>query len=102
MRTTQARYPLAFWKALDMNPLPMAWADVFTGLKQGVVDGTGQTENNVRLRLADFCQYYTHTRHMVGLFFFVVNDKWWNKLDADIRDILHAVDDGFLPVRQME
>ena len=91
MRTTQARYPLAFWKALGMNPLPMAWADVFPGLKQGVVDGTDQTENNVRLRLADVCQYYTHTRHMVGLFFFVVNDKWWSKLDADTRGALGGI-----------
>jgi len=91
MRTTQARYPLAFWNALGMNPLPMAWADVFPGLKQGVVDGTDQTENVARMRLADVCKYYTHTRHMVGLFFFVVNDKWWKKLDAGTRDALGGV-----------
>ena len=91
MRTTQARYPLAFWNALDMNPLPMAWADVFPGLKQGVVDGTDQTENVTRMRLADVCKYYTHTRHMVGLFFFVVNDKWWNRLDDPTRQALGAI-----------
>lgn len=91
MRTTQARYPLAFWNALDMNPLPMKWADVFPGLKQGVVDGTDQTENNVRIRLADVCKYYTHTNHMVGLFFFMVNDKWWQKIEPDIRDTLSTI-----------
>ena len=91
MRTTQARYPLAFWKALGVNPLPMAWADVFPGLKQGVVDGTDQTKNVVRMRLTDVCKYFTETRHMVGLFFFVVNDKWWNGLDADTRDALGAI-----------
>jgi len=91
MRTTQARYPLAFWNALGMNPLPMAWADVFPGLKQGVVDGTDQTANVTRMRLTDVCKYFVHTRHMVGLFFFVVNDKWWNKLDAGTRDALAAI-----------
>ncbi|BBO88217.1 TRAP transporter substrate-binding protein [Desulfosarcina ovata] len=91
MRTTQARYPLAFWNALGMNPLPMAWADVFPGLKQGVVDGTDQTVNVMRMRLTDVCQYYTHTRHMVGLFFFLVNDKWWNKLDEDTRNGLGTI-----------
>ncbi|GAB6906679.1 exported hypothetical protein [Desulfosarcina cetonica] len=91
MRTTQARYPLAFWNALGMNPLPMAWADVFPGLKQGVIDGTDQTENVARMRLADVCKYFTHTRHMVGLFFFLVNDKWWNKLEPETRDALHAI-----------
>ena len=91
MRTTQARYPLAFWKALGMNPLPMAWADVFPGLKQGVVDGTDQTANVMRMRLTDVCKYFTHTDHMVGLFFFMVNDKWWNKLDNDTRETLSKV-----------
>ena len=91
MRTTQARYPLAFWNALGMNPLPMAWADVFPGLKQGVVDGTDQTENVARLRLADVCKYFTRTQHMVGLFFFMVNDKWWNKLEPDTRDALSKI-----------
>lgn len=91
MRTTQARYPLAFWNALGMNPLPMAWADVFPGLKQGVVDGTDQTENIARLRLADVCKHFTYTRHMVGLFFFMVNEKWWNGLAPDTRDALSAI-----------
>lgn len=88
MRTTQARYPLAFWNALGMNPVPMAWADVFPGLKQGVVDGTDQTENIARMRLADVCKYFLTTRHMVGTFFFVVNDKWWNGLQPEVRDAL--------------
>jgi TRAP-type C4-dicarboxylate transport system substrate-binding protein len=91
MRTTQARYPLAFWNALDMNPLPMAWGDVFPALQQGVVDGTDQTENVVRMRLADVCKYFTPTRHMVGHFFFMVNDKWWNNLVPDTRDALSKV-----------
>jgi len=91
MRTTQARYPLAFWNALGMNPLPMQWVDVVPGIKQGVVDGTDQTENIARLRLADVCKYFTRTNHMLGTFFFMVNDKWWNGLDAGTRDALSSV-----------
>ncbi|QTA87118.1 TRAP transporter substrate-binding protein, DctP-like [Desulfonema magnum] len=91
MRTTQARYPLAFWKALGMNPLPMAWGDVFPALKQGVVDGTDQTVNVTRMRLADVCKNFTHTRHMLGLFFFIVNDKWWNGLEPGIRNALSDI-----------
>jgi TRAP-type C4-dicarboxylate transport system substrate-binding protein len=86
MRTTQARYPLAFWNAMGM-----AWGDVFPALKQGVVDGTDQTENVARMRLADVCKYFTHTRHMLGLFFFMVNEKWWNSLDADTRNALSEI-----------
>jgi len=85
MRITQARYPLAFWQALKVNPVPMAWGDVFPALKQGVIDGTDQTENVARLRLADVCKYFTRTKHMIGLFFFLVNDKWWNSLEPATR-----------------
>ncbi|KIX14334.1 TRAP transporter substrate-binding protein [Dethiosulfatarculus sandiegensis] len=91
MRTTQARYPLAFWNALGVNPVPMAWGAVFPALKQGVVDGTDQTENVTRLRLADVCKYYTRTKHMVGLFFLVVNKKWWNSLDDNLRSSMDAI-----------
>ena len=88
MRTTQARYPLAFWKALGVNPVPMAWADVFPALKQGVVDGTDQTANVVRMRLTDVCKNFTVTNHMIGLFFFMVNKAWWEGMDPAVRNAM--------------
>ena len=91
MRTTQARYPLAFWNALGVNPVPMAWGDVFPALKQGVVDGTDQTANVARLRLGDVCKYFTRTNHMLGLFFFMVNAKWWDGLDKATQDGLREI-----------
>lgn len=91
MRTTQARYPLAFWNAIGVNPVPMAWGDVFPALKQGVVDGTDQTENVVRLRLTDVCKYFTRTKHMIGLFYLMVNEKWWKAQDQATRDALQKV-----------
>ena len=69
----------------------MAWGAVFPALKQGVVDGTDQTENVTLLRLADVCKYYTRTKHMIGLFLFVVNDKWWTGLDPEVRKAMAAV-----------
>jgi TRAP-type C4-dicarboxylate transport system substrate-binding protein len=101
MRTTQARYPLAFWQALGVNPVPMAWGDVFPALKQGVVDGTDQTRYVTLLRLTDVCNYFTETNHMVGLFFFLVNDKWWGKLDPQVRDaITKSVSVNFAKARK--
>ncbi|MCB2191387.1 MAG: TRAP transporter substrate-binding protein [Deltaproteobacteria bacterium] len=88
MRTTQARYPLAFWKALGVNPVTLAWGDVLPALKQGVIEGTDQTRNVARLRLADVCKYFTETNHMVGLFILVVNKRWYEKLDPKVRKII--------------
>jgi TRAP-type C4-dicarboxylate transport system substrate-binding protein len=88
MRTTQARYPLAFWHALGVKPVTMAWGDVFPALKQGVVDGLDQTRNVVRLRLTDVTKYFTETNHTVGLFYLLVNDKWWSGLDPKVRAVI--------------
>ena len=100
MRTTQARYPLAFWKALGVNPVPMAWADVFPALKQGVVDGTDQTGNVVRMRLTDVCKNFTVTNHMVGLFFFMVNKKWWDGIDPAVKkEMMPIIAENFAKAR---
>jgi TRAP-type C4-dicarboxylate transport system substrate-binding protein len=88
MRTTQARYTLAFWKALGVNPVTMPWGDVFPSLRQRVVDGLDQTRNVTLLRLTDVCNHFTVTNHMIGVFFFLVNDKWWTKLDEESRTMI--------------
>lgn len=88
MRTTQARYTLAFWKALGVNPVTMPWGDVFPSLRQGVVDGLDQTRNVTLLRLTDVCNYFTVTNHMIGVFFFLVNDKWWTRLNEEDRAVI--------------
>ena len=101
MRTTQARYPLAFWKALGVNPIPMAWGDVFPALKQGVIDGTDQTATVTVIRLADICKYYTHTNHMIGLMPLIVNEKWWQGLDDETRaSFLEIINENMAKARQ--
>jgi TRAP-type C4-dicarboxylate transport system substrate-binding protein len=88
MRTTQGKYPVAFWKALGVNPVPLPWGDVFAAIKQGVVDGTDQTPVATAIRLADVTKYFTRTNHMIGLFFFVVNEKWYSGLDQKTRELI--------------
>lgn len=91
MRTTQAKYPLAFWKAININPVPLQWGDVMPALNQGVIDGTDQTLSVVVIqKMYDLCKYFTQTDHMVGLFYFVVNDKWYKKLDPKVREVITA------------
>ncbi|MDW7712221.1 MAG: TRAP transporter substrate-binding protein [Deferrisomatales bacterium] len=101
MRTTQNRYPLAFWRAFGVNPVTMAWGDVFPALRQGVIDGTDQTRNVTRLRLADVTKNFTATDHMVGLFFLMVNERWWSGLDPEVRDLIAGVvERNFAKARQ--
>jgi len=39
LRTMEAPLHVTAWRALGANPTPMGWAQVFTSLQQGVVDG---------------------------------------------------------------
>lgn len=89
MRTTQGKYPLAFWNAIDVNPVPMSWGDVIPALNQHVIEGTDQTMQVVEnLKVYELCKYFTRTNHMIGLMFFVVNKKWYDDLDPEVRTII--------------
>lgn len=89
LRTTKGKYPLAFWNAIDVNPTPMSWGDVIPALNQKVIEGTDQTMSVVYLlKVDDLCKYFTRTNHMIGLHFFVVNNKWYKKLDPKVRKVI--------------
>lgn len=103
MRTTQGKYPVAFWKALGVNPVPLPWGEVFAAIKQGVVDGTDQTPVATAIRLADVTKYFTRTNHMIGLFFFVVNEKWYQGLDPKVKELINiTVAKNFEKARQAD
>jgi len=91
LRTTQGKYPLAFWNAIDVNPVPMSWGDVIPALNQKVIEGTDQTMQVVQLlKVYDLCKYFTRTNHMIGLHFFIVNKKWYDSLDPEVRKLIDA------------
>ncbi len=103
LRTTKGKYPLAFWNGIDVNPVPMSWGDVIPALNQKVIEGTDQTLQVVNLlKVYDLCKYFTRTNHMIGLHFFVVNNKWYKKLDPEIREVIDAsVHKNFKKAREM-
>lgn len=91
LRTTKGKYPLAFWNAIGVNPVPMSWGDVIPALNQKVIEGTDQTMQVVQLlKVYDLCKYFTKTNHMIGTMFFIVNKKWYDKLDPEVRELINA------------
>lgn len=74
---------MAAWGATGV---PMALADVFTGLQQRTVDGV-QTAAMVAvpLKFYDLVKYYNDTRHAVVTTLAVVSIKWMNTLPPDLQ-----------------
>ena len=59
IRVTPSRMHIAIIKALGMNPTPMAWGEVFTGLQQHTVEGI-----DVDINLGWFWRFYEVTSHV--------------------------------------
>ena len=74
-------------EALGGSPTPIPWGELYTALKQGVVDGA---ENNppsiTSSRHSEVCKYLTLDAHSRIPDMVVVSDKIWQRLNDQERD----------------
>lgn len=78
---------IASFKALGANPTPVSWAELFTALQQGVVDGTENPfENVIAGRLYEVQKYMTLTGHVFEMGLYLMNEDFYKGLPADIRE----------------
>ncbi|MCF8475582.1 MAG: TRAP transporter substrate-binding protein [Pseudolabrys sp.] len=79
---------VATFKALGANPTPMPLSEVFTGLQQGTVDGQDNPIGNVVAFGFDKVQnYITLSHHQWAGIMFLVGDKTWAKLPANVQEL---------------
>lgn len=73
-------------KSLGASPTPIAWKELYTALQTGVVDGQENPVNTFRIpRLEEVQKYMILDGHVYAIAAAVFNDKWVNKLPADLR-----------------
>lgn len=76
-------------KALGANPQVMAFSEVYTGLQQGVVDGTENPMSNFYTqKMHEVQKHLTISDHGYLGYAVIVNKKFWEGLPADIRAVL--------------
>lgn len=96
LRTMQAPLHITAWKSAGVNPTPIGWAQVYTSLQQGVIDGVenpsyifSQTPIHEQIR------YLTITRHIydpvVVLGSKAVFDQMPEALRALVKETLRAL-----------
>lgn len=84
IRTLENEIQLDLWTELGASPTPMAFAELFSALQQGVVDG--QENPYSVIAAANFYEvqtYITETEHLIGVNPFLVNKEWYEGLTAD-------------------
>ena len=89
IRVPQNRVILAAFRAWGANPVPMAWAETFTALQQGVVDGQ---ENpyivNYTMKFHEVQDYITETHYQYSLQPMIIGVNTLAKMDEKTREII--------------
>jgi len=66
-------------RSLGANPTPMAYAEVYTGLQTGAIDGQDNPLPNVQnMKFYEVMSQIVMTSHLVGYDLLAVNLKTWN------------------------
>lgn len=92
MRGVKLRVPnsptwIAMGKALGANPTPMAFGEVYMGLKTGVVDGQDNPlPTNRNAKFYEVTKYIVLTNHVVDSTWPTINEAKWRSLSKQQQD----------------
>jgi TRAP-type C4-dicarboxylate transport system substrate-binding protein len=77
--------------ALGANPTPMAYAEVYTGLQTGAIDGQDNPlPNDYNMKFYEVTSQIVLTSHLIGYDLFVVSKKTWESLSDAQRQKLEG------------
>jgi len=90
----------AIWRALNANPVPIAFAEVYSSLQTGVIDAAENPPCGIlAMKFYEQAKYITPTAHQLTLMAIQVNQKWYDGLPADVRGQVKTAVDEWLPLR---
>lgn len=84
MRTMNNPLHMEFMNSLGAAATPVAWAEIYTALQTGVVDGQHNPITVINIgKLYEVQKYVTLSNHMAGLYVWVINDAWFEALSPE-------------------
>jgi TRAP-type C4-dicarboxylate transport system substrate-binding protein len=84
-------------RSLGANPTPMAFAETYTGLQTGTVDGQDNPLPNVQaVKFNEVMSQIVLTSHLIGYDLLTVNLKTWNGMSPDKQKTFQAAVDKAL------
>ena len=80
--------------ALGANPTPMAYAEVYTGLQTGAIDGQDNPLPNVQnMKFYEVMTQIVLTSHLVGFDLLTLNQKTWSGMSPAKQKTFQAAAD---------
>jgi tripartite ATP-independent transporter DctP family solute receptor len=81
-------------QALGANPTPMAYAEVYTGLQSGAIDGQDNPLPNVEnMKFYEVMSQIALTSHLVGYDLLTVSSSVWNDMTPEQQEAFQAAAD---------
>ncbi|MFQ5973270.1 MAG: TRAP transporter substrate-binding protein [Alphaproteobacteria bacterium] len=91
---------IATYKAWGIDPVPMAWTELFPALQQKVVDGQDNPYMVLpAVKFYEVQKYVTNIHWILWVGPVIANEGWYQSLDPEIREI---VDEAALRAEQEE
>jgi len=76
-------------KAVGASPTPVAWTETYTSLQTGVVDGQENPVGSILSgKIYEVQKYVTLDGHVYGVDWFIINEKFFKSLPADLQYIV--------------
>jgi tripartite ATP-independent transporter DctP family solute receptor len=82
-------------KALGTNPVPLAYAEVYTALQTGAIDGQDNPLPNVKImKFYEVTKQIALTGHLVDLNYIAISSKIWDSLSGEQQAMLQGASDA--------
>jgi tripartite ATP-independent transporter DctP family solute receptor len=82
-------------ESIGANPTPMAYAEVYTGLQTGAIDGQDNPLPNVEnMKFYEVMSQIVMTSHLVGFDLLTVSSKIWKAMTPDVQKRFQAAADA--------
>lgn len=89
LRTPKGTWRVKMFQTYGANPTPMAFSEVFTALKTGVIDGQENPLAQIYSgKFQEVQKYLSLTGHVYTPAYVVVGKDYWESLPEDVRQIL--------------
>ena len=89
LRTPENPMTLAIFSALGARPSPLAFSELYLALSQGSFDGQENPIANIHAsKFYEVQKYLSLTNHKYEALVFLVSEKVWNSMPADIQKII--------------
>lgn len=80
--------------ALGANPTPMAYAEVYTGLQTGAIDGQDNPFPNVEnMKFYEVMEQLVLTSHLVGYDLLVISQEAWDAMSSEQQEAFETAAD---------